>query len=49
MESKTIPQLKAEITKIWYDIPNELCQKLVLSMKKRIIECLNAKGQHTSY
>ncbi len=42
-------ELKEKIVEIWRSIPVELCRKLAMSMKKRIFECIKAKGNHTSY
>ncbi|OQS55800.1 Transposable [Ecytonucleospora hepatopenaei] len=33
----------------WYKITPETCQKLVRSMKKRVLALFEAKGQHTKY
>jgi hypothetical protein len=44
-----VDELKAEIHRIWQEIPKEMCMRLVESMPKRVKACYNAKGGHFSY
>lgn len=46
---RTIAELKTTIIHVWHQIPIELCQKLALSFKKRIYECILKNGQSLKY
>ena len=42
-------ELRKRISNIWSSIPTEMTERLVKSMKNRLIEVLQAKGGSTSY
>ena len=42
-------ELRKRISNIWSSIPTEMTERLVESMKNRLIEVLQAKGGSTSY
>ena len=44
-----VDELKAEIQRIWLEIPKEMCMRLVESMPKRVRVCYLAKGGHFKY
>lgn len=41
-----VDQLKAELHRLWLEIPRDLCMRLVESMPKRVRACIRAKGGH---
>lgn len=44
-----INNLKIQLSKIWNEIPQELCEKLCLSMPRRSLAVYKSKGGHTKY
>ena len=47
--AKNNEELKLIIVEIWDQIPLDFCRQLVMSMTKRISECIAHCGGHTSY
>jgi transposase len=45
----TTSRLKAELTKEWGQLSNELAEKLICSMKKRVAALIEAGGDYTMY
>ena len=44
-----LASLKEEIKRIWENFDKKVRRNLVESMKKRLIECVERKGDYTSY
>ncbi|KRH92703.1 putative transposable element [Pseudoloma neurophilia] len=46
---ETLNDLQACIISVWEKVPKELCEKLVMSMKRRAQAVFVANGSHTKY
>jgi len=45
-QPKNIPELKTALLMIWDELPQEATRKSILSSRKRLHACINAKGGH---
>jgi len=48
-QSKKIPELKAALLVIWDELQREAIRKSIVSFRKRLCACINAKGGHFEY
>jgi len=48
-QSKNIPELKTALLMIWDDLSQEAIRKSIVSFRKRLRACFNAKGGHFEY
>jgi len=45
-QPKNIPELKTALLMIWDELPQEAIRKSIVSFRKRLRACINAKGGH---
>jgi len=48
-QPKNIPELKTAILMIWDELPQKAIRKSIVSFRKRLCACINAKGGHFEY
>jgi len=48
-QPKNIPELKTALLMIWDELPQEGVRKSIISFRKRVGACINAKGVHFEY
>lgn len=48
-QPRNIAELKNTIIHVWHTVPIELCEKLALSFKKRVYECIKNNGNVLKY
>jgi len=48
-QSKNIPELKTALMMIYDELPQEAIRKSIVSFRKRLRACINAKGGHFEY
>ena len=46
---KNMPELKTALLMIWDELPQEAIRKSIVSLRKRLRACINAKGGHFEY
>jgi len=47
--TKEYPELKTALLMIWDELPQEAIRKSIVSFRKRLRACINAKGGHFDY
>ena len=48
-QPKNIPELKTALLTIWDELPQEAIRKSIVSFRKRLRACIDAKGGHFEY
>jgi len=48
-QPKNILELKTVLLMIWDELPQEAIRKSIVSFRKRLRACINAKGRHFEY
>jgi len=48
-QPKNIPELKTALLMIWDKLPQEAIRKSIVSFRKRLCACINAKGEYFEY
>ena len=49
VKSTTGPTLRQALLEEWNNMPQRVIQNIILSMRRRCVACITARGGHTKY